>query len=570
MNFEKEFKLAMKQDFFTITDRKDDEKELRSLLQTNKPKKLLFKNQENVYLIELIPDTDDLNYYPCKEVSADIHVNEAMILLEKHRFIVLKEKKNYIGYLSTFDLFKLLRNEYKQLNAYYQAILETIDGSCTVIDANQNVLVWTKGAEKLFSVKQKDIIGKPITDFFSPERLELLNTLKNGDSLQHKQHKAREDLVVLINSNPVYLEDQIIGAVVSEIDITSQIRLNNELNNASEKLFELERETNRFIPSDPFKLIRGNSKTLKKTTSMAEKAASTSTNILIHGESGVGKELFAKAIHTIREGNKAPFIAINCGAIPSSLFESEMFGYEKGAFSGADNKGKKGKVELAQGGTLFLDEIGEMPLEMQVKLLRLLQEKKFYAVGGTKEKTVDFRVIAATNRILKDLVEEGKFREDLYYRLNVVSLEIPPLRKRPEDIIELTHYFLYEISIKYNRPIYGISQEVMQALLNHEWQGNIRELKNVIERLIVFSEDGQVKLEHLPFEIDGLAVKNNSMTSIYKNDSRPLADRLQEVERKILLHELDNESGNKNAVARKLQITRATLYNRLNKLGIKN
>lgn len=211
-----------------------------------------------------------------------------------------------------------------------------------------------------------------------------------------------------------------------------------------------------------------------------------------------------------------------------------------------------------------------MPLEMQVKLLRLLQEKKFYAVGGTKEKTVDFRVIAATNRILKDLVEEGKFREDLYYRLNVVSLEIPPLRKRPEDIIELTHYFLYELSIKYNRPIYGISQEVMQALLNHEWQGNIRELKNVIERLIVFSEDGQVKLEHLPFDIDGLAIKNNSMTSIYENDSRPLADRLQEVERKILLHELKNENGNKLEVAKKLNITRATLYNRLSKLGIKN
>ena len=569
MNFEENFKLAMKQDFFITTDIEEDEKEFRSLLQTNKPKKLLFKNEKNIYLIELVPDTDHLNYYPCKEVSKDIHVNDATKLLDKYQFVVLKEKKNYIGYLSAFDLFTLLRNEYKQLNAYYEAILETIDGSCTVIDANQNVLVWTKGAEKLFSVKKQDIIGKPITDFFRPERLELLNTLRNGDSLHHKQHQAREDLVVLINSNPVYLDDQIIGAVVSEIDITSQIRLNNQLNNTTEKLFELEREANRFIPEDPFKLIRGNSRILKKTTSMAKKAASTSTNILIHGESGVGKELFAKAIHTIREGPKAPFIAINCGAIPSSLFESEMFGYEKGAFSGADHKGKKGKVELAQGGTLFLDEIGEMPLEMQVKLLRLLQEKKFYAVGGTKEKTVDFRVIAATNRVLKELVGEGKFREDLYYRLNVVSLEIPPLRKRPEDIIELTHYFLYEISIKYNRPIYGISQEVMQALLNHEWQGNIRELKNVIERLIVFSEDGEVKLEHLPFEVDGSEVNNNLETS-YENDTRSLGDRLQEVERKILLHELKNENGNKLSVARKLQITRATLYNRLNKLGIKN
>jgi transcriptional regulator with PAS, ATPase and Fis domain len=376
---------------------------------------------------------------------------------------------------------------------------------------------------------------------------------------------------VLINSNPVYLNEKIIGAVVSETNITSQVRLHNELSNTTEKLFNLEKEVNKLLPSeDPFTPIKGNSSTLKQTINMAKKAAMTSTNILIQGESGVGKELFAKAVHNIREGQNAPFIAINCGAIPPALFESEIFGYEKGAFSGADQKGKKGKVELAKDGTLFLDEIGEMPLEMQVKILRLLQEKKFFSVGGTKEKEVDFRVIAATNRDLKEFVKEGKFREDLYYRLNVVSLEIPALRKRPEDIIELTHYFLYEMSIKYNRPIHGISQAVMQALLQHHWPGNIRELKNVVERLVVFSEDGEIKPEHLPFETDGITPVTNGNNAYFidDNDNRSLSDRLQEIEKEVIVKELEKEGGNKLACAKKLQITRATLYNRINKLGL--
>ena len=400
-----------------------------------------------------------LNFYRVLEVKDNYNLSDVLSSSKDYHYILYHSKDSYIGYISFHELTVHLIQKYREINAYFDTVLNTIDESCTVVNANQEVFVWTKGAERLFSVKKEDIVGKPITDFFNPERLELLNTLKKGTSLYHKQHHAREDLVVLINSNPVYLDDEIIGAVVSEMDITSQVRLNNELSNATEKLFELERESNVF-KDDPFKTIRGNSNELRNTIIMAKRAAETSANILIQGESGVGKELFAKAIHTQREGKNAPFIAINCGAIPSSLFESEMFGYERGAFSGADSRGKKGKVELAQGGTLFLDEIGEMPLEMQVKLLRLLQEKKYFPVGGTKEKTVDFRVIAATNRDLKQLVYENKFRDDLYYRLNVVSLEIPPLRKRPEDIIELTHYFLYETSIKYKRPIHGVSQEV--------------------------------------------------------------------------------------------------------------
>ncbi|GAB3797594.1 sigma-54 interaction domain-containing protein [Virgibacillus kimchii] len=542
--------------------------DLYTFIKTSKPNKLFLSNNKEIQLAEII--NEKVYLQTCKEVSNRLTIYEMLDVIETNNHLIIRNDEKYIGYITPVNLSKQLVNMNDKMKAFFQTILDTIDSSCTVIDAEENVLIWTEGAENIFNIKKEEIIGKKITDFFHPERLALLKSLNDGTSETNSQHHAREDLVVLINSNPVYLDKKIIGAVVSERNITSQIRLHNELSNTTEKLFNLEKEVNKLLPSeDPFTPIKGNSSILNRTISMAKKSALTSTNILIYGESGVGKELFAKAVHSIREGEDAPFVAINCGAIPSALFESEIFGYERGAFSGADQRGKKGKVELAKGGTLFLDEIGEMPLDMQVKILRLLQEKKFYSVGGTKEKKVDFRVIAATNRDLKEFVQEGKFREDLYYRLNVVSLEIPPLRKRPEDIIELTHYFLYELSIKYNRPIHGISQQVMQALLSHHWPGNIRELKNVIERLVVFSENGEIKPEHLPFESNSITpVANGKSPYVGDNDNRSLSERLQETEKEIILKQLEEVNGNKLECAKKLKITRATLYNRINKLGL--
>ncbi|HLR67087.1 sigma-54 interaction domain-containing protein [Virgibacillus alimentarius] len=559
-------------DFRLLSEK--NEAHLKEKVKAASPKSVFIQQNEHIYRVNEQDDVNHLIFSACREIS--IHTDLATIIDYFADFdtLLVHDQGRYIGYLHDTTFFKQLAKAHLEVQAYFQTVLDTIDTSCTVIDANENVLIWTEGAEKIFSVKQPDILGQPIRDFFQTNRLALLQTLKDGTSLKHSQHQAREDLVVLINSKPVYLHDKIIGAVVSETDITSQIKLNNELHQATEKVFHLEKEVSKLkLADDPFKRIRGNSSALKQTLDMTKKAATTETNILIYGESGVGKELFAKAVHNIREGENAPFVAINCGAIPFELFESEIFGYEKGAFSGAHQKGKKGKVELAKGGTLFLDEIGEMPLEMQVKILRLLQERKFYPVGGTKEIEVDFRVVAATNRDLKELIREGKFREDLYYRLNVVSLEIPPLRKRPEDIIELTHYFLYEISIKYNRPIHGISQEVMQALLSYDWPGNIRELKNVVERLVVFSEEGEIKKEVLPFEVDHMAQASNGKgvnASIFsEKETRSLAERLQELEREIILKELKKTNGEKLSCAKNLQITRATLYNRMKKLGIK-
>ncbi|KAB2334672.1 AAA domain-containing protein [Cytobacillus depressus] len=501
---------------------------------------------------------------------------ESLVKLNKNlsTVVVLGLEEKTIGYFTSSQIIDFLHHTYNQLKAFYETVIRTMDASVTVIDADERVRTWTEGAEKIFSVKESDILGRPITDFFEHKDLEILQSLYKGKRITGQHHQPRSDLFVLINSNPVYLNDQIIGAVVSETDVTSQVVLNEKLFNMSTEVHRLEQEVAKYKHSvDPFNLIKGNSTALQRTIQLAKKVCSVKSTVLILGESGVGKEVFAKAIHDASEGVNAPFISINCGAIPPSLFESEFFGYERGAFSGADQKGKKGKIELAKGGTLFLDEIGELPLEMQVKLLRVLQERRFYRVGGEKEIDTDFRVIAATNRNLFDLMNEGQFREDLYYRLNVVSLHIPPLRERREDIIELTHYFLNDFSIIYQRPIHQFSQEVMQDMLRYDWPGNIRELRNAVERLVVFATDGSVKKEYLPFHSQSNEhVINKTLVQDGANELDqtilPLQDEMDLHERKVLEKALQITNGNKLECAKKLGITRATLYNRLKRLGI--
>jgi PAS domain S-box-containing protein len=480
--------------------------------------------------------------------------------------IAFDETGQPLGYLDKTALLQQLFTSYQVLEAYFDTIIRTMDASISVIDEKGDVVVWTQGAEEIFSVKSEEIIGKPITRFFPLDMLQTIKTLHTGETVYRKQHQPREDLFVLINTNPIRLNERIIGAVAAETDVTSQVRLYQELFNATKKVHLLEQEMAKLSPApDPFHHIKGTSPALKQIKSMIRKVGTTKATVLILGESGVGKELFARATHDVREAAGAPFIAINCGAIPPTLFESELFGYERGAFSGADQRGKKGMIELARGGTLFLDEIAEMPLDMQVKLLRVLQDKKYYPIGGTTQIEADFRVIAATNKDLEAMVKAGKFREDLYYRLNVVTIKIPPLRERIEDIIELTHHFLSEFSLLYNRPIQGISQSVMQELLHYEWPGNIRELRNVIERLVVFATDGMIREEDLPFSPQSRKLPR---FPFFGESLCSLQEELDQYEKALITHVLDLENGNKQAVAKRLGISRATLYNRMNKLNI--
>jgi two-component system, NtrC family, response regulator AtoC len=317
----------------------------------------------------------------------------------------------------------------------------------------------------------------------------------------------------------------------------------------------------------------GRSVALQHVLEIAERFAhSENTTVLIEGESGVGKELIARFLHQKSSRVEKPFIAFNCAAIPKDLAESEFFGYERGAFTGATEKMKQGKFELANGGTILLDEIGELSFDMQVKLLRVLEEKKFYRLGGTHELSIDVRVIAATNRSLVKETEAGRFREDLFYRLNVATLHVPALRERPDDIEPLTVAFVQEFAKKFVKPTPQIPKEVMEALRTQPWKGNVRELRNVIERVVLLNDAPVLTLNNFSFLPGGIS-KIAHIQPVAPNNFQlqiPAAGvKMNEVLKELILKTLDLTTGNQVQAAKVLGVTRAKLRYKMDQLGIK-
>ncbi len=290
-------------------------------------------------------------------------------------------------------------------------------------------------------------------------------------------------------------------------------------------------------------------------------ARSTST-VLLTGESGVGKDMFARVLHEASPRSEGPFIKVNCVSIPESLFESELFGYAPGSFTGALKSGKPGYFERANHGTVFLDEIGDMPLSIQVKLLQVLQEKEFTRVGGTEKQKVDVRIIAATNRDLREAISKKAFREDLYYRLNVIAFHLPPLRERPEDIVPLAQSFVQKYNPILGARITGIRESAKAALQQYDWPGNIRELENAIERAANYVWEGEIDIDNLPSQI-------RKGPAAIKDPGPSYKGTLMETERGLLLEVLEKAGGNKSAAARLLNVSRSTFYERLSKYGIK-
>ncbi len=309
------------------------------------------------------------------------------------------------------------------------------------------------------------------------------------------------------------------------------------------------------------KPIVGSSEELKRVLEMVDRVAKTNATVLILGESGTGKELIANAIHNKSDRKDKPYVKINCGAIPENLIESELFGYEKGAFTGAVSK-KVGKFERANGGTIFLDEIGELDLSMQVKLLRVLQEKELERVGGNQPIMIDVRVVAATNRDLFKMVERGDFREDLYYRLNVIPIQLPPLRERKEDIPLLIQYFLDNFSNETGRGKMTIEKDVEEKLINHQWKGNIRELENMIERMVILCDNNIITINNLPKEITSTEIKDS-----YKLPENGIS--IEELEKNLILQALERTDYNQTKAAQLLNISRHTLIYRMEKYQIK-
>ncbi len=392
----------------------------------------------------------------------------------------------------------------------------------------------------------------------------------NGLNVLKGMQEANEDIMVIVVTAYPEVKTAISAMKAGAYDYINKPFELEELKLLVDKAMETKRlrsemEVLRYQKGMDYlskRMIGSSSKFLSVMELVATVAKTDRTPVLILGETGTGKELVANAIHCSSDRRKSPFIKLNCSAIPDTLLESEMFGYEKGAFTDAKNS-KKGLFELADGGTLFLDEIGDMDLRLQPKLLQVLENQTFRKIGGTRDIHVDVRVIAATNKNLEHMVREKKFRDDLYYRLKVIVIDVPPLRERCEDIIPLAEHFVRLINRNFKKNIKGLSQECKDILLRYSWPGNVRELKNIIERAVILADSGEILPEHLPAEL----VKTSPVTPEHTRQDT-FCMTLEEIEKNHILRVLNHVNGNKTKASRILGISRLTLREKLKKYAI--
>jgi len=457
----------------------------------------------------------------------------------------------------------------KERNNELEVILDSIKDAISIIDAEGITKYWNKGSEKLYGIKREDIIGKPIADYF-PSAL-VQRALDEKKVYEDVYNMPREDSYNITSASPIYYNNELIGAVCIDRDITEFMKISKQLNKTKSNLQVLKEELAILNnEKSPFSSILGNNEKLRNAIKLAKSIAPSNLNVLIRGESGTGKDLFARAIH-LASGREGNYVPINCSAIPNELIESELFGYAAGAFTGALKEGKVGKIELSHKGTLFLDEIGDMPLHMQPKILRVIEDGEVTPVGSEKSIKVDIRVVAATNRDLEKMVEEGTFRKDLYYRLNSVIIEIPPLRERKDDIQFLANRFLQDYCMEYGVNILNFSHEVMEVFKYYNWEGNVRELKNLIETLVILARNNNSKIIDLSLVPDYII--KSSKVKINRKKERPkpfdLNFIIAEVERDTIVEALKVTGGNKQKAAKLLNIPRSTLYFKMDKYNIK-
>ncbi|WP_134683379.1 sigma-54 interaction domain-containing protein [Brevibacillus migulae] len=462
-----------------------------------------------------------------------------------------------------------------------QAILGTIDEGIHVVDANGITIFYNHVAARLDGLTEEEVLGKPLLEVFpSLDRHSstLLRVIENGEPIYNKSQAYRNwkgMRVETINTTlPVYVDKRLVGAVEVAKDI-------GKLKELSERLIDLQaqlgkpRRTKR-LQSDgtayTFEDIVTNSKTMLQLIERARRAAKTSSPILIYGETGTGKELFVQSIHHASERHARPFIAQNCAALPDTLLESILFGTTKGSFTGAEDR--PGLFELANGGTLFLDELNSMPLDLQAKLLRVLQDGKIRRIGSMQAVQVDVRVIAAVNEEPEIVMERGRLRTDLYYRLNVVSFALPPLRERKEDIALLTNHFLEKFNQKFKMNVTGLDKRVQEVFLQYHWPGNVRELEHVIEAAMNMVEGPVILIEHIPPHIGERSSKQKevAIASLIGNGgghgetTRSLPEILHEMEQMLITQAMEQTGGNILQAAKLLGIPRQTLQYKLTNL----
>ncbi|MEE0247895.1 MAG: sigma-54 dependent transcriptional regulator PrdR [Peptacetobacter hiranonis] len=566
--------------FNTINENESVKNAVSEIIKANK--KTLVALNDDGDMSGIISITDIHNLGLNSEGIEDVKIKDIMkknvvsvkkgMPIDECRNLMIKEN---IGILPVVDNFGkilgILRQEhirdylYMQLEEYGITLKYIIghikEGICAVNDEGV-VILWNSFMEERYGIKSDEIVGRPISDFLEDTICERVLRRRIGISGVYSTYK-KQDMYGLVHANPIFFGGEFVGVVCTELDVTEARNLSFELEKTNEKLKYLQDEVKN-LSNGVFEGILGKSDKIEKAKAIAKQVAKTSSSIFIWGESGTGKEVFSRAIHE-QSGRKGAFVPVNCSAIPAELFESEFFGYESGAFTGANKKGKSGIFELAKDGTVFLDEIADLPLNMQAKLLRVLQEKEVRRVGGEKTIKINPRIISATNKDLEKMVKEEKFREDLYYRLNVVEIKIPPLRERKEDIAILLHHFLDEMCRENGKPRLTLSKEAYKILENYRWKGNIRELKNTVENMVVLSDSSIIEKDDIPNYIVESA-KNSTDDEDYPLD---LTSAIEKLEIKNITKALEMSNGNKAKAAKILNIPRTTLYYKLDLYGIK-
>ncbi|MFN2745408.1 MULTISPECIES: sigma 54-interacting transcriptional regulator [unclassified Bacillus (in: firmicutes)] len=495
-----------------------------------------------------------------------LHPNRQIVTT---RIPIIDDGGTLLGALSIFkditDAVELAEEvtNLKEVRTMLEAIIQSSDEAISVVDENGNGMMINRAYTKMTGLTKEQVIGKPAnTDISEGEsmHLKVLETRRPVRGVRMKVGPNKKE--VIVNVAPIIVDGILKGSIGVIHDVSEIQSLTNELNRARQIIRTLEAKYT-------FADIIGSSEQMLVALEQAKLGAKTPATILLRGESGTGKELFAHAIHNESDRKYNKFVRVNCAAISESLLESELFGYEEGAFSGARRGGKKGFFEEANNGSIFLDEIGELSLNTQAKLLRVLQEKEIVRVGGTKPIPVNVRIIAATNVNIEKALADGRFREDLYYRINRYPISIPPLRQRKEDIEALSRHLIGKINQEYGRNVKGLTKHALKSLKARKWPGNVRELENVLERAMIFLKPQMefIDLEHLP-EADLPKKKTEIGYAFPDIENEKLSDAVERFEAHVIKEMLEKYQYNRTKTAKALGVSIRNLYYKMDKYNL--
>lgn len=495
-------------------------------------------------------------------ISGNLNISEINcedILRFGNKISIMNKEKKVIGIINKEDLLYLVKQN-KELNL--ERILDYIEEGIIAIDENGRIYYMNHAYSQILGVPLYRILGKYMQKIESGAILN--KVLENKEAFYSEKHLISSiNKYVSLKILPQFSDGKFIGAISIFKDITELNSMDQEVKRMSEVIEEYSQKLDSQQAFRNLGIITQSSKFLK-ILEVANIAAHTNATVLIRGESGVGKEVLAKLVHSSSERRNQPLITVNCAAIPYNLFESELFGYEGGSFTGANKSGKIGKFQLADKGTIFLDEIGDLPLAMQAKLLRVLQQNEIEKIGAHSPISVDVRVITATNKPLEKLMKEDKFREDLFFRLNVISLNIPPLRERKEDIYLLANHFLKIYNKMYNRNL-KITPKDYDHMMQYNWPGNIRQLQNCIERSVILGIEALYQTININ-EKDNISIEKEN--EILEGNFISLKDTLKDYEKSVIEKVIEKVKGDKDEAAKVLKISKRTFYRKCKELNI--